>query len=63
VAVDSRAFVRNGRLVLLHAPLTLDIDDRQLTRLGIDEVNTWRPVATENIRSGQDRPDHFEPGA
>ena len=46
VAVDSRAFVRNDRLVLVHAPLTLDIDERQLERRGIDEAHTWRPVVS-----------------
>jgi hypothetical protein len=55
VAVDSRAFVRSGRLVLVHAPLTLDIDDRRLRRSGIEEVPTWRPLvvpSTGTVRIG-----------
>lgn len=44
VAVDARAFVRSGRLVLAHAPSSLDVDERQLRRLGIEEIHTWRPL-------------------
>jgi len=43
VAVDARAFVRNGKMALLHAPLTLDIDERRLAKLAIEEIHTWRP--------------------
>jgi hypothetical protein len=44
VAVDARAFVRNGRLVLAHAPSSYDVDERQLRELGIEEIQTWRPL-------------------
>lgn len=44
VVVDARAFVRDGRLVLAHAPSTLDVDTRRLRRLGIEEIPTWRPL-------------------
>jgi hypothetical protein len=44
VAVDARAFVRNGEVVLLHAPLSLDLDNRRVSKLGIEEIHTWRPL-------------------
>ncbi len=43
VAVEARAFVRDDEMVLVHAPVTRDADERQLSRLGINEVQTWRP--------------------
>jgi hypothetical protein len=44
VMVDARAFVRDGRLLLVHAPPSLDVDERRLRRLGIEEIATWRPL-------------------
>jgi hypothetical protein len=44
VAVDARAFVRNGRLVLASAPASVDVDEDRLRRLGIEEIPTWRPL-------------------
>jgi hypothetical protein len=56
VTVDARAFVRDGRLVLADVPATLDVDQRRLRLLGIEELPTWRPlvrcaVGTVSIRS------------
>lgn len=56
VAVDARAFLRDGEIVLLHAPPSSDADERQLRRLGISEVQTWRPrvdPATGTVTIGQ----------
>lgn len=44
VQLDARLFVRDGRAVLLDLPLSVDVDERPLGRLGIEEVPTWRPL-------------------
>jgi hypothetical protein len=44
VAVDARAFVRDGRLVLAQVPAWVDVDESRLRRLGIEEIPTWRPL-------------------
>lgn len=44
VALNARAFVRNGQLALVNVPLNTDVDDRRLGKLGIEEVHTYRPV-------------------
>lgn len=44
VTIDARAFTRSGKLVLLHAPRTRDIDERSLAAQGIEEIQTWRPL-------------------
>lgn len=44
VAVDARAFVRDDEVVLLHAPSSVDVDERRLSKLGIGEVHSWRPL-------------------
>jgi hypothetical protein len=44
VAVDARAFVRRERAVLLHAPASVDVDERQLAAIDVDEIHSWCPL-------------------
>ncbi len=44
VAVEARAFTRGDRVVLLDVPLSVDVDERPLQRLGIVEIPTYRPL-------------------
>ncbi|MGA9278002.1 hypothetical protein [Ilumatobacter sp.] len=44
VAVEARAFERGGEVVLFHAPLKIDVDERRLAKIGIHEIQTWKPV-------------------
>jgi hypothetical protein len=44
VAVGARAFVRDDRAVLLDIPMSVDVDERPLQRLGITEVPTYRSL-------------------
>jgi hypothetical protein len=60
VAVAARAFARGERVALLDMPLSIDLDERPLDSLGIEEIPTWRPVielargrVTAGDRSGQ----------
>jgi len=60
VLIAARAFARGGRMALLEMPLSIDLDERPLRALGIEEIPTWRPVldlasgrVTAGERSGQ----------
>jgi hypothetical protein len=44
VAVDARAFARADRVALLDIPVSVDVDERPLRRLGITEIPTYRPL-------------------
>ncbi len=44
VEVAARAFVRGGSLALLDLPISVDVDERRLHRLDIEEIPTWRPL-------------------
>lgn len=44
VAVKTRVFTRGGNVALLDIPLTIDVDERPLRRIGITEVPTYRPL-------------------
>lgn len=44
VEVEARAFRRGDRVVLLDVPLSVDVDERPLQRLGIVEIPTFRPL-------------------
>lgn len=44
VAVEARVFVRGDRVVLLDIPLSIDVDERPLQRLGITERPSFRPA-------------------
>jgi hypothetical protein len=51
VAVAARAFARGDRTALLDMPLSIDLDERPLRALGIEEIPTWLPVL--DLASGQ----------
>lgn len=51
VLIAARAFARGGRMALLEMPLSIDLDERPLRALGIEEIPTWRPVL--DLASGQ----------
>lgn len=44
VVVEARAFARGDRVALLDVPLSVDVDERPLRRLGIAEIPTYRPL-------------------
>lgn len=44
VEIAARAFVRGDRLVLVDRPVSVDLDERPLHRVGVAELPTWRPL-------------------
>jgi hypothetical protein len=44
LAIEARAFARGDRVALLDIPLSVDVDERPLRRLGIAEIPTYRPL-------------------